>query len=366
MDSNFSFIAEIQSAIANGSTERRAQILNRVTDLFVLGAARFTEEDIAIFDDVIGRLATKIEQAAQVLLSTRLAPIPNAPPNTVRSLAFNDAVEVAAPVLSQSPRLDDATLVEVATRKGQGHMLAMTRRPSLSEAVTTVLVERGDRDVLLGAVGNSGARFSNSGFAMLVQRSEEDDAIAAGVGARADVPAHLLHILVTRASETARARLEAANPRAKEAVRQAVSEATDQIRAEALGRTEGYAESIAEVESLQHAGRLDEGALGGFAKRGGFVEASAALAVMCDLPLSFVEQAMASERSENVLLLARAVGLSWPTVREILELRAQKAIMAQRDIARCLASYERLRAQTAQEIVRFYRARLRTQPARPA
>jgi uncharacterized protein (DUF2336 family) len=38
--------------------------------------------------------------------------------------------------LSQSPRLNDSDLVENARIKGQGHMLAISLRRHLSEAVT--------------------------------------------------------------------------------------------------------------------------------------------------------------------------------------------------------------------------------------
>ena len=365
MGADFSFITELEHAIANGSSERRAQILQRITDLFVLGSSRFSDDDIALFDDVIGRLAAKIEQSAQVLLANRLAPIPNSPPKTIRALAFNDAIEVAGPVLSQSPRLDDETLVELASQKGQGHMLAIAQRPSLSEAVTTVLVKRGDRDVVIGTVGNSGARFSSLGFAVLVQRSENDDGLAACVGARPDIPPHMLLTLVARASETVRVKLEAANPQAKEAVRLAVREAADKVQTATMEQVPGHAAGVAAVERLQQSGGINEDAIGAFASGGSFVETCAALAVMGELPLAFVEQAMASDRPENILIIARAVGLSWPTVKQILSLRADKRIMPDRDIARCLASYEQLRSQTAQEIVRFYRTRMRGQPARP-
>ncbi|MFZ2064421.1 MAG: DUF2336 domain-containing protein [Xanthobacteraceae bacterium] len=366
MGADLSFIPELEHAIASGSSERRSQILQRVTDLFVLGSARFSEDDIALFDDVIGRLAAKIEQSAQVMLATRLAPIANSPPKTIRTLAFNDAIEVAGPVLSQSPRLDDETLVELASQKGQGHMLAIAHRPTLSEAVTTVLVKRGDRDVVIGTIGNKGAQFSDLGFAMLVQRSENDDGLAASLGGRPDIPPHMLLTLVARASETVREKLEAANPQAKEAVRLAVREAADKVQTATMEQVPEHATGMAAVERLQQSGGLNEDAIGTFASNGGFVETCAALAAMGELPLAFVEQAMASDRSENILIIARAVGLSWPTVKQIMTLRADKRIIAPRDIARALASYEQLRSQTAQEIVRFYRTRMRGQPARPA
>lgn len=366
MGADLSFIDEIENVIVHGSADRRSQILERVTDLFVLGSPRLSENDISIFDDVIERLSAKIEQSAQVLLARRLAPIANSPPKTIRALAFHDAIEVAGPVLAQSARLDDATLVEIAICKGQGHLLAIAHRPSLSETVTDVLVERGDRDVVLGTLENRGTRFSRHGFARLVERSERDEGLAASIGARPDIPTHLLLILVANASETARARLEAANPQAKKAVGEAVAEAAQQVQAEALEESPGYAAGLLTVENLQQSGRLNERALAEFAKSGAFVETSAALAVMAALPLSFIEQAMVSDRSENILVLGRAIGLSWSTVKEILSLRADKRIISQSDIAHSLASFERLRPQTAQEIAHYYRTRARAKTARPA
>src|SRR5580658_6204916 len=161
MSVNQKIIGEVESAIANGSYGRRAEILGRVTDLFIAGATHLSDEEVALFDDVITRLAVEIEVSTRALLSIRLAPIPNAPPRTIRTLAFDDAIEVAEPVLRQSPRLSDADLVENARIKGQGHMLAISRRNHLSELVTNVLVERGDQPVLMSTIENRGAKFSN-------------------------------------------------------------------------------------------------------------------------------------------------------------------------------------------------------------
>jgi uncharacterized protein (DUF2336 family) len=157
------FIAEVEGAIAGASTERRSEMLRKVTDLFVSDWDEFTSEELAIFDNVIVRLVAEIEQAARELLARRLAPIRNSPPDTIRLLAFDDAIEVADPVLAQAS-LDDKTLIEIARTKGQRHMLAISRRASLSEAVTDVLVALGDREVVLDTVDNYGACFSDDGF----------------------------------------------------------------------------------------------------------------------------------------------------------------------------------------------------------
>ena len=116
-----SLLDELQTTLAHGTVARRVETLRRVTDLFISGAVEFADDQIALFDDVFQCLIHHIETSAKALLSNRLAPVDRAPPLTVRALAFDDLIEVAAPVLSMSERLDDETLIETARHKSQAH-----------------------------------------------------------------------------------------------------------------------------------------------------------------------------------------------------------------------------------------------------
>ena len=357
MSFDLRLINDVENAIATGSVERRNTALRRVTDLFLVGSEQYSDDEIALFDDVIIRLAAEIELSARSLLAVRLAPVPNAPPRTIRALAFDDAIEVARPVLVQSERLDDRALVENGRKKGQEHLLAISRRRSLSEEVTDVLVQRGNQQVVLSAAENRGARFSDLGFATLVQRSAGDDKLAACVGSRPEIPAGLLVELLAKASHIVRAKLEVEHPQAKRKVQQAVEEASERIWIEVLDGSPERAAARALVETLRRSGELDGSKLQAFAKDGRLEETTTAIALMCKISLQFVERAMMQERSETVLVLARAVGLSWSAVKAILLLRAGKRIIAADEIAQCLARFERLKPATAKEILRFYQKR---------
>ena len=365
MTVDLSFAEQAEPAVEKGTFGRRSELLARVTDLFVQGAARFDDQDIAQFDDVIMRLAVDIELSARALLAVRLAPIPNAPPNVIRALAFDDAIDVAGPVLSTSERLDNPTLVENARTKGQEHLLAISRRRSLSEIVTDVLVARGDRRVVLSTVDNPGARFSTAGFEAVVQRSAGDDRLAGSVGARPDIPPRLFSKLLTLASEAVRAKLEAEHPQAMREVRRAVAEVTDRIRTETLEPARDYGLARRVVDKLHQSGQLHDAAVAGFAKAARFEETTIALARMSDLPVPFFERALAQEGSETVLILARVIGLSWFTVKEILSLRVGKRIIPAHKLAESLAQFERLKPATANEIVRFYRMRGKAGTSKP-
>ena len=363
MTAPIAFLKEIDSSILHASPGRRADMLRKITDLFVNGCDEFTGEDVAVFDDVIIRLAAEIEQSARVLLSRRLAPVRNSPPEIIRALAFDDAIEVAGPVLSQSGRLDDKTLVEIAKTKGQKHMLAISERASLSELVTDVLVELGDREVLVNTVDNFGASISDTGFSTLVRRADGDDALVDLVGSRPEIPSPLLITLVTKASAAVRAKLEAAHPMQKAEIQRAVTEAAGHVEQRMTSTLFDYTVAMAQVEALKRAGRLDEAALAGFAKAGAYNELTAALALMCNLPLQFIERAMTRDRSETLVVLAKAIGLSWSTVNEILLLRAKRGFLAQGEIVQRLARFDRLQSSTAQEIMRLHRTRAQIGPS---
>src|ERR1700750_1961927 len=203
---------ELQSTLAHGTVARRVETLRRVTDLFINGAVDYSGEQIDLFDDVFQCLMHHIENSAKALLANRLAPIDTAPPQTIRTLAFDDLIEVAAPVLSRSERLDDDALIETARNKSQAHLMAISTRRILSGAVTDVLVLRGNDEVIQSTVNNPGAEFSERGFTRLVNRAEGDDDLATCLGMRPTIPRHLYLKLLAKASVTVRERLEAANP----------------------------------------------------------------------------------------------------------------------------------------------------------
>ena len=363
MSAELSLVKDIEDAIAGASIDRRGEMARNLADLFVSRSDEFSADDLSMFDEVILRLAAEIEKHARILLSRRLAPIRNAPPRIIRLLALDDDIEVAGPVLAQSAQRLNQALAEIARIKGQAHMLAIAQRGSLSEVVTDVLVELGDREVVLNAVDNYGASFSDHGFTVLVSRSEGDDMLAEMVGARSEIPSPLLTALVAKASSIVRAKLEAAHWLAKAAVHRAVAEAAGRIEAQVASTALDYTAALQAVESLQQAGRLDDSALASFAKAGAYPETIAALATMCNLPIHYVEQAMGRDRSEALMVIAKAVNLSWATAQEILMLRAEKGVISRSEIVQRLARFERLQSATAQEIVRVLRSRSQAKAA---
>src|SRR5262249_52169049 len=127
-----SLLQDLDDAITRGTDESRARALWHATDLLITG--RYSDDAISTFGEVIGRLADEIEVAARAQLSEMMVACDQAPLNLLHQLAFDDAIEVAGPVLRDSDRLDEKTLVENAMTKGQTHLLAISQRKSIGEA----------------------------------------------------------------------------------------------------------------------------------------------------------------------------------------------------------------------------------------
>jgi uncharacterized protein (DUF2336 family) len=349
-----SLITELEDAISGGSVDRRLDTLRRVCDLFETGASMYSDEQVELFDDVIGRLAASIEAKARVELSNRLAPIANAPIKIIKDLAADDVIDVAGPVLEQCARLDDEDLIVTARSKSQRHLLAISQRTALSEAVTDVLVTRGDVEVVHSVAKNDGARFSDAGFGVLVERANGDDVLAQRVGVRSDIPRRHFVNLLARASEVVQKKLVAANPHAADHIRYVVAHIEGKLN-DAQARD--YTAARARVEALHRAGKLGESEVHSFAKSEKFEETAIALALLCALPVEAVEQALLDERPDMVLILAKAIGYSWATAKLLLLLRTAGRGAAQHDLDLALQSFDRLQVSTAQRAVRFYQSR---------
>jgi uncharacterized protein (DUF2336 family) len=357
MAGHHSLIVELEDAIKHGSQDKRVETLRRVTDLFLSDADRLNEAQIGVFDDVLVHLIQRIETRALAELSERLAPIDNAPVEVIRNLARSDEIMVAAPVLTQSARLTTDDLVDIARTKGQGHLLAISGRARLEEAVTDQLLSRGDRAVQHTLARNAGARFSETGFTVLVNSAESDESLAKTIGARLDLPASVLRALLSKATEAVRSWLMShAPPAARTEIQLTLATISNAITREAAApRDFTLAQQL--VTAMQERGQLNEAAIVGFATGQKYEELVAALSALCSASIQLVAALMKSERNEGLLVSCKAAGLKWPTVIAILRNRFTHHSVPDEELASARADYLTLSQANAQRTLRFWQVR---------
>jgi len=348
-------LAELDGALRDGAAARGPAMLRRIASLFLDDGASYTAEQVELFDEVLSRLADGIEATVRAELAARLCEARVAPPRLLRRLALDERLEVAAPLLCRLDRLDDAVLVECVDTRGQGHLLAISRRRSVSAAVTDRLVARGEMAVLISVVGNPGSRFSESGFAALVRRAEGNDALAAGVGIRADLPRHHFLRLLSMASDVVRTRLEAVDPQNARDIRAVVAQVAETIAARMAPVARDFTDALARVHALKNAGTLGDREILHFLVEKKLEEAMAAVALLADLDVAEVDQALQQRRPEALLTILKAVGLGWPTAKAFLQAHAGENQLPPGESDRALASFARLGQETARQALQLKR-----------
>jgi uncharacterized protein (DUF2336 family) len=350
-------IPGLDEIVRRGDPKRLAEVSRGIAELFVQGAAGFQPRHIELFDHLLTGIVPQTDLAARAELAERIAAIANAPPTLIGQLAREDNISIAGPVLRRSPVLDEQALVEIARVKGQDHLLAMTERARLSPDLTDVMVQRGERDVIRRAAANAGAAFSTIGYSALVKRAAKDGVLTITVGQRNDLPDRLLKELLTSSVDVVRRRLfDMAEPGRQAAVAKAMGEISG--KAEQPAKQRDFAPAQRTILLLYRAGDLGETALLDFAKAYRYTETVAALSAMSGVPIPAVDRLMSGDRHDPILIIAKAIGLEWATVRALVLLRLGPArIPASADIDSVRSNFMRLSPSTAERVVSFWRTR---------
>ena len=352
-----SLIDELETQLRTGTNAGRANILKRVTDLFLVNAKHIGEDQVEIFDDVMMRLIEKIEDKILAELSECLASIDNSPINVVGQLARHDRIEVAGPVLEKSNRLTDIDLVEIAYTKSQAHLAAIAGRAQITPAVAEVLVRRGETEVTLKLAANPGAAFSSESFSALVQRALDNKNLAAAISERSDVPPELYEYLVLRATEKVKKHLVATcKPEMRPKVETLLSKVSSNIirQAAVFPRPHsGWSTSTMIKRDLATMRtQLDK-----FIASGAIAEVTNTLAQLAAIPSETVKNVVRQNAEDGLLIICRASGLAWPTVRALLHSKAWPQRPDDKSLKSLSDRYFRLSSESAQRVLLFMKAR---------
>jgi uncharacterized protein (DUF2336 family) len=350
-----SFLEDLDEAILRGTAESRTRALWHTTDLMMTGS--YSEDEIWTFGEVIGRIADEIEVAARAQLAKRLARVDNAPVNIIHKLAFDDEIEVAAPILQESKRLEPYALVANVCTKGQSHMLAISKRKSIDETVTDVLVTRGDQEVVKSVTKNDGARFSDFGFLHLIKRAEGDSILAEQLGLREDIPRHVFQQLIAKASDDVKKRLECERPTMVDQLQNSVADVAGALQSKFGPISRSYFVAKRVVTTQHGLGNLNENSISLYARSHKLDEVTIGLSLLCSLPGDVIERALMDKNREMLLVLAKALDFSWETTMSLLFLGAKEHRITAQDLRDLESEFGRLNVETSRSVLKFYQSR---------
>jgi uncharacterized protein (DUF2336 family) len=348
-----SFLRELDEAVLRGSSESREKALLYATDMLMVG--RYSDEEIWMFGEVIGRLADAIEIAARAQLAKRLANSVHAPINVVKKLAFDDAIDVAGPILEHSERLDTKTLISNIRTKSQPHLLAISKRASIPSDVTDELVTRGNQEVVTSVAANNGAVLSDFGFLHAIKRSNGDSILAEHLGLRQDIPRQMFQQLIAKASADVRRKLEQERPELAEQIQTSVTEIAGPLQFKFSPETYSYFSAKKIVTARHQLGELKESSILEYARAHKLEETAVGLSLLCALPVGVVERALAD--ADMTLILAKARNFEWETTMALLFLGAKDHRIKSSQLDSLKEEFARLNTKTSQDVLSFYQSR---------
>lgn len=149
----------------------RQSLVNALGDLFEESEEEISAGEREIMHGILQRLVADTERQVRQAVSERFADTDYLPGDIAYQLATDD-IEVAFPILLKSELLRDLDLIEIIRNRTFEHQLAISQRQVVSEAVSDVLVETDRESVILGLLGNAGAKISRATLERLVEESK--------------------------------------------------------------------------------------------------------------------------------------------------------------------------------------------------
>lgn len=348
----------LMQVLSNRSIGERSRMVRQVADLFLSHGTNCSADQVDLFDSVIMKLIGQIDEAVRIYLSERLAAVDNAPREVIKTLASDDAIRVAGPVLTQSSILDEEFLIESARTRSQDHLVAISSRNTVGQRVTDVLMDRGNDQVVLTLAQNSGAELSEHGYSTMVERARDNWQLAQAVWYRPDIPRPHLMALFEKASEAVRSQFEAESESKAEAVAVAVRLARQQLEEASQQQSSAYTDARKHITTLKESGGLSEAHILSFARQGQFEEVVIAVSELGELPVIDTERIILDLSHDRLFVVAKAIGLSWTCVRQILLLN-QNAPRASEYLEHLRTKYQAITREVASKGLRFHQLRER-------
>lgn len=319
------------------SSDSRRQLLNAVTDLFLLDQEP-SDASKEHYGEIAVTSLSHLGDEDRKGYADRVAAMPTLPHNVAITLGGDGNAEVARLVLTLSPVLTDGDLAAIAVSQTQQHLAAIAERARLSESVTDILVERGDRTVLTTVSANEGAVFSDHGFDRLLERGNGDAAIAGNLARRSDLAPKRAERVLRIVEQLADGAASASSDSSQSLARQA-----RQQRLEVKLLLSDLAAKVREVDDV----------LTMLADEDRAYHLAQVLSQVADITPEQALRVLMQRDASGIAVTCRSLGVGLTAFRAILQLRARRLYFSPRDVDDDVDAYAKLDLATAERTLRF-------------
>jgi uncharacterized protein (DUF2336 family) len=330
---------------ADMSSDSRRQLLNAVTDLFLLDhdPSELAKEH---YGDIAVHSLSRLDSDARRGYADHVAAVPSLPRTVAMTLAGDADADVARLVLKLSPVLTDTDLAAIAISQSQQHLVAIAERARLSEGVTDILVERGGSDVLQTVSSNEGAQFSDKGFDALLSRGGDDAVVAGALAQRSDLTPNRAQRVLRIVEQMSDA---PAVPNSQISDAQSLARQARQQRLEVkllltdLAAKERQLDDVlimlAEEDRAYHLAQV--------------------LAQAADITAEQALRVLMQKDPSGIAVACKSLDVSASAFRAIITLRSRRLYFSPQDLDDAVKDYAKLGVATADRTLRFLKVRTR-------
>ena len=357
MSPNSSRLKQLIAVAKEGSSAKRRDLLREITDVFMTQPDRYTSTELQHFDVIMSRVTEQVEIALRRELAEKLADVPTAPHGLIKQLA-NDEISVAEPVLRRSRTLTEDDLIRIIRQRSQEHLMAISQREDVPEAVTDELVERGGENVLVSLAENPKAKFKEQAMEKMVAHSRSMRRLQKPMANRVDIPPKLLTQMYFFVSSALKKEILKRSDMLDPAlIDEAVTANRKKILSESVRDVREEVTSANKViEDRIRANSINEAFLKELIEMRRSTEFLLAFAHFVGVDTSTAQAILKDKTWESLAIASRAAGLERTTFAKIV-FGLQRGHDEQNKALRILDLYLKIPQDAAERVMRFWRVR---------
>ncbi len=312
-----------QLAMNPQSGASREEIYLAVASLYRIQGAGLNTRERELMREILRRLTRDVEMAIRIALAQRLAEDTTAPHDLIL-LLVDDSIEVARPLIINSPLLTEADVLKMIAESGIGHQEAVAGRPNIGVPVTDALAKSDHESVLVALVRNATAKISSYSYEALVQKSRAITGLQEPLVKRPDLPPQLASNMCEWVSDALKTYIKTNYKMAAGSVEAAMADANVVLKSEPAGPKDPPADSAQKlIEKLAASGQLKAGFLMRVLSQGQTDLFDLAFARLLGADLSRFRKLFYETGARNVAVSCRAAGIDRSVFATVYNLSRQ-------------------------------------------
>jgi uncharacterized protein (DUF2336 family) len=326
-----------QLAMNPKSGASREEIYLAVASLYRIQGAGLNQRERELMREILRRLTLDVEMAIRVALAQRLADDTTAPHDLIL-LLVDDTVEVARPLILNSPLLTETDVLRLIAHADVGHLEAVAGRPNIGTPVTDELARSNHESVLVALVRNVTAKISEGTYQTLVEKSRALTELQEPLIRRPDLPPQLANNMCEWVSDALKSFITTHYHVPPKAVQHALTDAVRIVKSpppEAKDQPADSAQKL--IDKLSSSGQLKTGFLMRVLSQGQADLFDLAFSRLLEMELSAFRNAFYNGGARAVALSCRAVGIDRAVFATVFNLsrqsRRQPAVLSKPDSA---------------------------------